>query len=187
MSYDLMVFKPESAPRTRPEFMVWYSNQTKWTEGHSYNDPVVTSAELQNWFKEMIQTFPAMNGPFAVDDPDNAFVTDYCIGKEVIYVTFAWSIAEKACPVMKELAEKHKVGFFDASATDGDILFPDGNGKNQPIDKPGNLSSIQQIKNSAAPGQEDKSVREILYSKLKSNTTAKQITYHTVVPKPERT
>jgi hypothetical protein len=166
MSYDLMVFSPDIAPRTRPEFINWYHEETKWAEGHSYNDPIVTSDNLKSWFMEMIKTFPAMNGPYAVDDPDDDCITDYCIGKDVIYVTFAWSIAEKAYPIMKEVAEKHKVGFFDASANDGDILFPDNNGKNLPIDRPGNLSSIQQIKNSAAPGQENKSVKEILYSKV---------------------
>lgn len=166
MSYDLMVFRPEAAPKTRIEFMDWYHNQAKWGEGHSYNDPVVTSDELKSWFKEMILTFPAMNGPYAVDDPDNELVTDYCIGKDVIYVTFAWSIAERAYELMKHLAEKHEVGFFDASANDGDILFPDNNGTNRPLDRPGNLSSIQQIKATASSGQENASVREILYSKL---------------------
>jgi hypothetical protein len=67
---------------------------------------------------------------------------------------------------MKTLAEKHKVGFFDASADEGDILFPDSFGKNKPIDRPENLSSIDQIKSSASPGQEDNSVQEIIYSKV---------------------
>ena len=171
MSYDLMVFRPEAGPKTRPEFISWYHDQAKWGEGHSYNDPIVTSDHLRSWFKEMISTFPAMNGPYAIDDLDNELVTDYCIGKDVIYVTFAWSTAEKAYEVMKRVAEKHQVGFFDASATDGDILLPDNNGKHRPIDKPDNLSSIQQIKRSASPGQENVSVQEILYSKL--NLTGK--------------
>jgi len=161
-----MVFRPDSAPKTRSEFMTWYHSQTKWSEEHSYNDPIITSENLRSWFMEMISTFPAMNGPYTVDDPDNEFVTDYCIGKDVIYVAFAWAIAEKAYEVMKRVAEKHKVGFFDASANDGDILFPDNDGTNRPIDRPGNLSSLQQIKRSASPGQENASVQEILYSKL---------------------
>jgi hypothetical protein len=166
MSYDLMVFRPESGPRTRPEFMSWYRDQTKWGEGHSYNDPVVTSNDLRNWFMEMIVTFPAMNGPYAADDPENDFITDYCVGKDVIYVAFAWSVAEKAYEIMMTLAEKHRVGFFDASANNGDILIPDNNGTNWPIDRPDNLSSIQQIRSSAFPGQENKSIQEILYSRL---------------------
>jgi hypothetical protein len=167
MSYDLMVFRPDIAPKTRPEFINWFHNQTQWSEGHSYDDPAITSDELRSWFIEMIKSYPALNGPYAKEgDEDNEFATDYSIGKNVIYAAFSWSLAEQAYENMKTLAEKHKVGFFDASANEGDILMPDKNGKNQPIDRPGNLSSIQQIKKSASPGQEDKSVRDIVYSKV---------------------
>ena len=167
MSYDLMVFRPEAAPRTRPAFMNWYHDQTQWAEGHSYDDPAITSGDLRSWFLEMIETYPAMNGPYAKEeDEDNDFVTDYSIGKDVIYAAFSWSLAEKAYEKMKALAEKHKVGFFDASANEGDILLPDENGKHQPIDKQDNLSSIQQIKNSASSGQEGANVKDIIYSKV---------------------
>lgn len=146
--------------------MNWYRDQTQWSEEHSYDDPVVTSANLRSWFMEMIESYPAMNGPYSKEDEDSDFVTDYSIGNEVIYAAFAWSLAEQAYDKMKTLAEKHNVGFFDASADEGDILFPDGFGKNKPIDNPDNLSSIEQIKNSASPGQEGKSVQEIIYSKV---------------------
>jgi hypothetical protein len=169
MSYDLTIFRPDKAPRTRPEFMTWFENQSEWSEGHSYDNPNICSFDMQAWFKDMIQTFPAMNGPYATDDPDNENVTDYCIGKDIIYVTFSWSLAEKAYEKMKATAEKHKVGFYDTSADDGDILFPDSNGKNIPIDRPNNLSSIQQIKSWAKPGQENFSVREIVYSRINLN------------------
>lgn len=124
MSYDLMVFRKEAAPRNRTDFMKWYEEQTEWAEEHSYDDPTNTSTELQNWFMEMIQTFPALNGPFANDDDGNPNVADYCIGKDVIYVAFAWSLAEQAYEKMLALAEKHEVGFFDASGENGDIFFP---------------------------------------------------------------
>jgi len=127
MSYDLMVFRKEAAPKTKTEFMKWYHDQTEWTEEHSYNDPAITSIELRNWFMEMIQTLPAMNGPFATHDDDNLKVSDYCIGKDVIYVAFAWPLAEQAYSTMRGLAEKHGVGFFDCSGN-GDIFFPE-NGK----------------------------------------------------------
>jgi hypothetical protein len=140
MSYDLMVFRKEAAPKTRTDFMKWYEDQTEWTEEHSYDDPANTSPELRNWFMEMIQTFPAINGPFASDDDDNPNVSDYSIGKDVIYVAFAWSLAEQAYNRMLELAEKHKVGFFDVSSDNGEILFPD-NGKLRPIGNPTNNSN----------------------------------------------
>jgi hypothetical protein len=149
MSYDLMVFRKEAAPKTRTDFMKWYQDQTEWTEEHSYDDPANTTTELRNWFMEMIQTFPAMNGPFASDDDDNPNVSDYSVGNDVIYVAFAWSLAEDAYNKMLELAEKHGVGFFDVSSDNGDILFPD-NGKLKPIDNPTNNS------NSSTGGQESK-------------------------------
>lgn len=144
-----MVFRKEAAPKTRTEFMKWYEDQTEWTEEHSYDDPANTSPELRNWFMEMIQTFPAMNGPFASDDDDNTNVSDYSVGKDVIYVAFAWSLAEEAYKTMLKLAEKHGVGFFDVSSDNGDILFPD-NGKLKPIDNPTNNS------NGSTGGQENK-------------------------------
>ena len=168
MSYDLTVFQPDAVPRTRKEFMAWFEKQSEWSEDHSYDDPGICSPDMQAWFREMIQTFPAIDGPFATDDEeieDNAYVTDYCIGKDIIYVGFGWSVAEDAYKKMKATAEKYNLGFFDTSADDGDILFPDGSGKNQPIDRPGNRSSIQQIKSWAKPGEEDFTVREIVYSR----------------------
>ena len=167
MSYDLMVFRPDIAPRTRVEFLKWYHIQVQWSEGHSYSDPAVTSDNLKNWFFEMIESFPALNGPYAKDEDDvDDYTTDYCIGKDVIYVTFAWSLAESAYEKMKTLAEKHQVGFFDVSSNEGDILFPDNNGLNRSIDSMNNLSSIQQIKESVELGEQDKSVQEIVYGKV---------------------
>lgn len=186
MSYDLMVFNPEIAPKKRHEFMAWYQEQTKWEEEHSYDDPIVTTANLRSWFMEMIKTFPAMNGPFAIDDPDDDSVTDYSVGRDVIYAAFAWSLAEEAYEVMKGLAEKHKVGFFDASADEGDILFPGENGKNESIENPENLSSIQQIKNSASPGQGDKTVQEIIYSKVLPRIAEQSNTSNQAVPEKKQ-
>jgi hypothetical protein len=185
MSYDLMVFRPDVAPRTRPEFMDWYSEQTQWTEEHSYDDPSITSDDLQSWFIEMIEFYPAMNGPYAKEEnEDNEFVTDYSIGKNVIYAGFSWSLAEQAYEKMKTLAEKHKVGFLDASADDGDILFPDDDGQNKPIDRTNNVSSIQQIKNSATAGQENMGVKEILFSKLNLQAIAEQTAVDSSIKTP---
>ncbi len=119
-----MVFEPTVAPKRRKDFMEWYAHQTEWTEGHSYQDHEVSTERLQAWFKEMIQHFPPMNGPLASEDVDDPKVTDHCIGRHVVYSTFAWSVAEEAYPKMRELAIKHSVGFFDVSADKGEILFP---------------------------------------------------------------
>ncbi|MGC5776747.1 hypothetical protein [Paenibacillus pabuli] len=51
-------------------------------------------------------------------------LTEYSVGKEVIYAAFAWSVAEDAYKMMRELARKHNVGFFDLSGSAGEIIRP---------------------------------------------------------------
>jgi len=141
MSYDLMVFKKEAAPLKRVDFMQWYNAQAEWGEDHGYDDPANTSAELRNWFMEVIKTFPAMNGPYSNPDDGNENVSDYCIGREVIYVAFGWPVAEQAYIKMFELAEKNGVGFFDVSSDIGGIYFPGINGELKAIDGHENTSA----------------------------------------------
>ena len=124
-----MVFAPKAAPADRAGFMNWYRQQTEWKEGHSYDNPEVSTPELRAWFLEMITHYPAMNGPHRLDDVDNPKVTDYSVGKSVIYAAFAWSEAAGAFKTMFSLAEKHKVGFFDVSANDGGVWLPNSAGK----------------------------------------------------------
>jgi hypothetical protein len=124
MSYDLMVFDPATAPRARSEFLTWYRKQTEWAEDHDYNDPAVCTPHLRAFFEELISSFPPMNGPYASDDIDDDTVTDYSVGRSVIYAAFAWSQQERARAAMVALAQKHEVGFFDVSATDGDVVYP---------------------------------------------------------------
>lgn len=146
MSYDLMVFNPDKAPRTEPEFLEWYNQQTEWEENHTYDDPKVTSPELSNWFIDMITEFPALNGPHAPadidndndDDDDDDKITDYSIGKNIIYAAFRWSVAEIAYPKMLALAKKHKVGFYDLSGEEI-IMFPNEIGTLESINKPTKL------------------------------------------------
>ena len=128
MSYDLMVFDPKAPPPDRDGFMGWYREQTQWKEKHSYNDPTVSAPELRSWFLEMITKYPAMNGPHASEDADNSKVTDYSVGRSVVYAAFAWSEAEAAFETMFSLARKHRVGLFDVSATNGGVWIPEPDG-----------------------------------------------------------
>lgn len=119
-----MVFDPAAAPRDRESFLSWYGAQTEWAEEHSYDDPKITTPALANWFADISQDFPPMNGPFASNDCDNPRVTDYSIGRTVIYAAFAWSEAEPAYEAVRRLAAKHSVGFFDVSGEEGEIRLP---------------------------------------------------------------
>jgi hypothetical protein len=128
VSFDLMVFDATIAPSDRTAFLDWYEKQTQWQESHGYNNPEIPAPALQAWFRNIIRTFPPMNGPLASDDPDDPKVADYSLGRSVIYGAFAWSEAEGARNLAKELAARHGVGFFDVSA-EGEIWFPASAGK----------------------------------------------------------
>lgn len=127
MSYDLMVFDPNVAPRERGAFVAWYHQQAEWAEDRDYSDPTGTAPGLARFYNGMRQHFPAMNGPDATQDDDEIDrAADYCIGSHVIYATFPWSLAEGVYPIFRELAVECKVGFYDVSGDEGDgeIYFP---------------------------------------------------------------
>ena len=70
-----------------------------------------------------------MEGEFALSDDEIENdedlanrITDYCIGKDVIYACFTWSLAEDAYNTMLKFALKHGVGFFDVSGN-GEIIL----------------------------------------------------------------
>jgi hypothetical protein len=127
MSYDLMVFEPGAVPATHHEFLDWYARQTKWSEDHGYNDPKLASEHLRAWFDDIVRIFPPMNGPSAnVGATDQeASSSDYAIGADFIYASFAWSKAEAAYMTVARLAEKHKLGLFNASSTGEEVWVPD--------------------------------------------------------------
>jgi hypothetical protein len=124
MSYDLAVFDPDVAPRSRVEFRKWFEEQTQWSGSHGYNDPEVPVSALRNWFLEMIITFPPMNGPLRSSNPDDPRVTDYSLGRNIIYGAFAGSVGAAAYQKALELAQKHRVGFYNPSDEPSDIWIP---------------------------------------------------------------
>jgi hypothetical protein len=132
MSYDLMVFDPAVAPRERPAFVEWYHKQAEWSEEHSDDDAANTTPALRAWYEEIRKTYPNMNGPGAPTDEDlmkpgvEDNLADYSVGQHVIYAAFPWSQAEKVYPLVRSLAVKYGVGFYDVSGDEGDgeIHFP---------------------------------------------------------------
>ena len=126
VSYDLMVFEPNAVSTSQAQFMAWYEEQTKWAEGHSYDDPAVSAPSLRAWFLDIIEVFPALNGPFSKDDlpEDEASATDYSVGKSSIYCAFAWSKAKFAYDTVFKLAQKHGIGFFDVSSGSEEVWLP---------------------------------------------------------------
>ncbi|MCP3926947.1 MAG: hypothetical protein GY714_30685 [Desulfobacterales bacterium] len=131
MSFDLLVFDKDKAPSTKQDFLKWWEVQSEWEEGHDYEIPGIATERLRNWFEDITGHYPPMNGPLAYEGDDEEIedkLVDYCIGKSLIYSSFPWSEAENAYYKVKELAEKHKLGFFNVSAGEVEILVPDDQG-----------------------------------------------------------
>jgi len=95
-----MVFDPLAPPSDRDGFLSWYGEQVQWKEGHRYDNPDITTPDLRSWFLDMLRQYPALNGPYASDDVDNPKVTDYSVGRSVIYAAFGWSQADDALNTM---------------------------------------------------------------------------------------
>lgn len=125
MSYDLMVFEPEAAPKDHDAFMDWYFKLTKWADG-PYDDPTRTSARLRAWVKDMQCAFPDMNAPDAEVhlQGDDSALSDYTIGRQFVYASFAWSKAAAAVGEAERLAKLHGVGFFDVSSDGEEVWLP---------------------------------------------------------------
>ena len=125
-----MVFEPDSVPAEHDEFLEWYTRQTKWSEDHGYDDPANTSPHLRAWFYDIVQMFPSINKPVSLDEPaaDENSSTDYAIGRDFIYASFAWSKSEAAYMTVARLAEKHRLGLFNATSTGEEVWVP-GDGK----------------------------------------------------------
>lgn len=120
-----MVFEPASAPKDREGFIGWFASQMDWDKDHDYNDPDACTPGLRRFFDDLRREFPPMNGPLANDDFDDPKVTDYSIGRDALYIGFAWSEAANAFPAVFELAKKHRLGFFDVSSNDGSVWIPE--------------------------------------------------------------
>lgn len=132
MSFDVMMFDAKSAPRERSVFDSWFNTLNQWEGDLDYSDYKRTTPALQSFYKELINSYPSLNGPDAPDE--NALqsnpelenrLTDYSFAPQLIYAAFAWSQAGEADALIHSLAAKHGVGIYHVS-TDNAVIFPDG-------------------------------------------------------------
>lgn len=119
MSYDLMVFEKKGVPTDKSDFMNWYHQKM---ECENVQEISCATEKIQNFFHSVRRIFPPMNGSFAPDDKALAknpemeeYLCDYSIEGDMIYLSFAYSIAEFAYDVIKRAAYFAGVGFFNPS------------------------------------------------------------------------
>lgn len=61
MSYDVMLFDANSAPRERAVFDSWFNTLTQWEGDLDYNDYTHATPALQSFYKELIKSYPSVN------------------------------------------------------------------------------------------------------------------------------
>ena len=111
-----------------------------------YNDYRHSTNELQNFFLDMKDIVPPLNGEFSPSDEElgqgEYQEADYCIARDAVYMSFAWSDGPRVHPMVKEKAREHDVAFFDI--TSEQVLYPDGFVLD--LNKPEKVSLWQKIK-----------------------------------------
>lgn len=111
------------------DLLTWYDDVTQWGDDVDYNDYIHTTKSLMDWFLEMKEIIPPLNGPFAPTDKevgDGKYpVADYCIAKDAIYVSLSFDNVEETREIAFDLAKKHNLSFFDISGSN-ELNNPDG-------------------------------------------------------------
>lgn len=145
MSYDVLVFEPFAAPRDHAAFMSWYTDLTRWDGPYASNNPDICTPKLKQFFDTVIKDFPPLDGPFApsrlqikgftpslaqkllgkkpIAGIDELTLSEYTCTPHAIYISFAWPYAQPAYESVIASALAANVGFFDVSATKGDVLY----------------------------------------------------------------
>ena len=138
MSYYVLAFDPAAV--SDAGFPAWWERESEWERDHDYNDPTIASPAVGTFFHELIQTFPAMNGPLAdeaaLDDPEReSFVTDYSIAPEFVYAAFSWAQAQAATDLVAALSAKHGLAVAWVSGDPLQITRPESAGPEKPASR----------------------------------------------------
>lgn len=122
MGYEITVFDVAKAPKKRAEFLKWY--ETLW-EADDYSNINLCSQNLKDWLYEIIESFPAAEGPYNENEQEYTF---YYVGDGFICGNFPCEPIEKffkAYNLAVKLAEKYGLGLFESGKEDGLIIMPD--------------------------------------------------------------
>ena len=128
MSYDLLIFEPDSA--TDEDFPQWWEQISRWEEPRDYYTTEGSTPAIRSFYRDLIRIFPPFNGPDALSDDEvdvrlaqGLPVADYTIGEDLVYVGVSWSAADALVATASELAWTHRLAAAYVS-DDGAIVRP---------------------------------------------------------------
>lgn len=143
MSFGLFVFEKKKEFKTSIDILRYFDEFTEYKEDRDYNSLEGCVKSIEAWARGMFEKFPPMNGEYAPPD-DVAFATsesedhlaDYSIGKDALYCTFSWNVAQEALDYALDLAKKLGLALMDPQGeqvlydSDAQILIFRTEGKN---------------------------------------------------------
>ena len=110
MSYDLLIFEPDSA--TDEDFPRWWKQAVaRWEEPHRYDSLERATPAIRSIYRDLIRAFPPINGPDSLSEEEleereaeGLPVADYTIGVDYIYISVGWSDANALVKTVGQMA-----------------------------------------------------------------------------------
>ena len=128
MSYDLLIFEPDSA--TDEDFPQWWDRVSQWEEPHHYDSIERATPAIGAFYRDLIRAFPPFNGPDALSDDEvdarlahGLPVADYTIGADYIYISVGWSDANALVKIVGQMAWTQRLAVAYVS-DDSSIVRP---------------------------------------------------------------
>ena len=129
MSYDLLIFEPDSA--TDEDFPRWWKQAVaRWEEPHRYDSLERATPAIRSIYRDLIRAFPPINGPDALSEEEleereaeGLPVADYTIGVDYIYISVGWSDANALVKTVGQMAWTQRLAVAYVSE-DSSILRP---------------------------------------------------------------
>ena len=129
MSYDLLIFEPDSA--TDEDFPQWWEQVVaQWDEPGDFSTIDGSTPAIRAFYRDLIRVFPPFNGPDALSEEEleereveGLPVADYTIGADYIYISVGWSDANALVKIVGQMAWTQRLAVAYVSE-DGSIFRP---------------------------------------------------------------
>ena len=129
MSYDLLIFEPDSA--TDEDFPRWWEQVVaQWDGPRDFSTIDGSTPAIRAFYRDLIRAFPPFNGPDALSEAEREEreveglpVADYTIGADYIYISVGWSDANALVKIVGQMAWTQRLAVAYVSE-DGSIFRP---------------------------------------------------------------
>ena len=129
MSYDLLIFEPDST--TDEDFPRWWEQAVaQWDEPGDFSTIDGSTPAIRSIYRDLIRVFPPFNGPDALSEEEleereveGLPVADYTIGADYIYISVGWSDANALVKIVGQMAWTQRLAVAYVSE-DSSIIRP---------------------------------------------------------------